>query len=254
MGARVEARLHMAGALAGTLAIDAGRAHYLKNVLRLKPGAWVGVFNAAAGEFAARIDSYTRHGGTLVVERQLRAPQAEPDLWLVFAPIKRARIDITVEKATELGASRIQPVFTRHTVVTRVNGERLAAIATEAAEQSERLSVPAIGEPLPLDRLLEGWDARRALVICDETGAGPPLARVARDLALDGPHAVLIGPEGGFASVELDRLRKLPFVTPAGLGPRVLRADTAALAALAVLQAVAHERFGAPPPRFASSP
>lgn len=254
MSARVEARLHVAGTLAGTLALDAARAHYLKNVLRLKPGARIGVFNAAVGEYAARIDSYARHGGTLRVEEQLRAPQAEPDLWLVFAPIKRARIDITVEKATELGVSRIQPVFTRHTVVTRVNEERLAAIATEAAEQSERLSVPQIAAPLPLDRLLDAWDARRALVICDETGTGPPLARVARELALDGPHAVLIGPEGGFAPVELDRLRKLPFVTPAGLGPRVLRADTAALAALAVLQAVAHERFGAPAPRFASLP
>lgn len=254
MTERVQARLHVAGALAGALALDDARAHYLKNVLRLKPGSRIAVFNAIAGEFAARIESYERRGATLVVEEQRRAPQREPDLWLVFAPIKRARIDITVEKATELGASRIQPVFTRHTIVTRVNVDRLATIAVEAAEQSERLSVPEIGEPENLNRLLDRWDANRALVICDETGAGPPLARIARGLALDGPHAVLIGPEGGFAPAELDRLRGLPFVTAAGLGPRVLRADTAALAALAVLQAVAHDRFGAPPPRFASIP
>jgi 16S rRNA (uracil1498-N3)-methyltransferase len=249
---RVEARLYVTGTLAGALALDGARAHYLRNVLRLKPGARIAVFNAEAGEHAARIAGFTKSGGTVAVEERLRAPADEPDLWLVFAPIKRARIDWVVEKATELGASRLQPVHTRHTVVTRVNTARLLATAIEATEQCERLSVPEIAEPARLDDVLAGWTASRVLIICDETGRGAPIAQVARTLPLDRPHAVLVGPEGGFAPGELDRLRALPFVTPAGLGPRVLRADTAALTALAVVQAVMQERTGAPPPRFAS--
>jgi len=251
---RVEARLYVAGPLAGTLALEPGRAHYLRNVLRLRPGARIAVFNAASGEHAARIAGFSKAGGTIEVAEQLRAPAPESDLWLVFAPIKGARIDWVAEKATELGVSRLQPVFTRHTAVTRVNTARLLATAIEAAEQCERLSVPEIAEPAGLDDLLAGWDARRALVVCDETGGGGPIARVAAALPLDRPLALLTGPEGGFARGELDRLRALPFVTAAGLGPRVLRADTAALAALAVVQAVVQERTGAPPPRFAPRP
>lgn len=249
---RVEARLYVAGPLAGVLALDPARAHYLRNVLRLKPGARIAVFNAEAGEHAARIAGFTKAGGTVQVEERLRAPMAEPDLWLVFAPIKRARIDWVVEKATELGAARLLPVYTRHTIVTRVNTARLLATAIEAAEQCERLSVPAIAEPAALDDVLAGWDGARVLVMCDETGGGDSMVKVAGALPLDRPQALLIGPEGGFAPAELDRLRSLPFVTAAGLGPRVLRADTAALAALAVLQAVMQERTGAPPPRFVS--
>jgi 16S rRNA (uracil1498-N3)-methyltransferase len=249
---RVEARLYVAGPLAGTLALEPARAHYLRNVLRLKPGARIAVFNADSGEHAARIASFGKAGVVVAIEEQRRAPAPEPDLWLVFAPIKRARIDWVVEKATELGASRLLPVYTRHTIVTRVNTARLLATAIEAAEQCERLSVPTIAEPEALDAVLAAWDARRALLICDETGGGAPIATVAAGLPLDRPHAVLIGPEGGFAPAELDRLRSLPFVTAAGLGPRVLRADTAALAALAVVQAVIQERTGAPGPRFVS--
>jgi 16S rRNA (uracil1498-N3)-methyltransferase len=251
---RVEARLYVAGPLAGTLALEPARAHYLRNVLRLKPGARIAVFNAEAGEHAARIASFGKAGGVVEVEEQRRPPAAEPDLWLVFAPIKRARIDWVVEKATELGAARLLPVYTRHTIVTRVNTARLLATAIEAAEQCERLSVPTVAEPAALDAVLAAWDPRRILLICDETGGGAPIATVARDLPLDRPQAVLIGPEGGFAPAELDRLRALPFVTAAGLGPRVLRADTAALAALAVVQAVMQERTGAPGPRFDSRP
>jgi 16S rRNA (uracil1498-N3)-methyltransferase len=249
---RVEARLYVTGPLAGALALEPARAHYLRNVLRLKPGARIAVFNAEAGEHAARIESFAKAGGIVRVEEQLRGPAAESDLWLVFAPIKRARIDWVVEKATELGASRLLPVYTRHTIVTRVNTGRLLATAIEAAEQCERLSVPQIAEPAALDEVLASWDASRGLLICDETGGGEPIVRVANGLPLDRPQAILIGPEGGFAPAELDRLRSLPFVTAAGLGPRVLRADTAALAALAVVQAVMQERTGAPAPRFAS--
>jgi len=245
-------RLYVTGPLAGALALEPARAHYLRNVLRLKPGARIAVFNAEAGEHAARIASFGKAGAVVEVEEQLRGPAVEPDLWLVFAPIKRARIDWVVEKATELGASRLVPVYTRHTMVTRVNTDRLLATAIEAAEQCERLSVPEIAAPAALEDALAGWDPGRVLLICDETGGGAPIAKVAAALPVDRPQAVLIGPEGGFAPAELDRLRSLPFVTAAGLGPRVLRADTAALAALAVVQAVMQERTGAPGPRFVS--
>jgi 16S rRNA (uracil1498-N3)-methyltransferase len=170
----------------------------------------------------------------------LRAQQAEADLWLVFAPIKRARIDYLVEKATELGASALVPVITRHTHVERLNLDRLRAHAIEAAEQSERLTVPRIEEPRALDEVLAAWDASRRIMLCDESGTAPP-ASVALANQNAAAWAVLIGPEGGFAETELDALRKLPFVSPVSLGPRILRADTAALAGLAVLQALRGE-------------
>jgi 16S rRNA (uracil1498-N3)-methyltransferase len=176
--------------------------------------------------------------GRLTVERQLRLPEPEPELWLLFAPIKRARLDWLVEKATELGVSTLLPVWTARTQPGHVNLERLRAHAVEAAEQSERLSVPELRSPEPLDRLLIAWPAGRPLFVCDETGAGEPIGEPALRLA-PGPVAFLVGPEGGFDQTELDALDKLSFVTRIGLGPRVLRAETAALAALAVFQAIA---------------
>ena len=249
--ARIETRLYVPGSLTvPTLGLDAARAHYLRHVLRLERGARIAVFNAADGEYAARIDGFGKGWCTLSVEEKRRSPAPEPDLWLVFAPIKRARLDFIVEKATELGVSALWPVFTQHTIVGRVNRERLLATCIEAAEQSERLSVPEIREPVKLEEALARWPAGRRLVFCDETGGGGPIADVLSRQDLTQPHALLTGPEGGFARAELDALRKLPFVTPVGLGPRVLRADTAALSALAVFQALAHDRLGSPPPRF----
>ena len=242
MKQKPEARLFVTAELSSGATIDlaAEQTHYLKTVLRLKDGAKIGVFNGKDGEFRARIAAFGRHSCTLALGEQSRAQALEPDLWLVFAPIKRARIDFLVEKATELGASGLFPVMTRHTMVERVNLARLKANAIEAAEQSERLSVPEIHAPQPLDALIAGWDALRRLVLCDETGTAPPIAA-----ALAGQNsaawALLVGPEGGFEQAELDALRKLPFVCPVSLGPRVLRADTAALAGLAVLQAVRGE-------------
>jgi 16S rRNA (uracil1498-N3)-methyltransferase len=173
----------------------------------------------------------------------------------VFAPLKRARLDYLVEKATELGVSAFRPVFTRHTVAERVNIERLRAIAIEAAEQSERLTVPAVHEPADLQDLVTRWKAGSATasrkgILCDESGAGGPIADALAKSGTGGSHAIFTGPEGGFAREELDLLRKHPFVTSVGLGPRILRADTAALAAIAVFQALAHDRLGSPPPRF----
>jgi 16S rRNA (uracil1498-N3)-methyltransferase len=156
-------------------------------------------------------------------------------LWLLFAPIKKTPSDYLVQKATELGASRLQPVFTRRTIVTRVNEERLAANAIEAAEQSGRVSVPEIGAPSDLDKALAHWPKDRPLYFCDEGGDAQALAKAAKP----GPAAILTGPEGGFDPAERAMLRGLPFVVPVTLGPRILRADTAALAALAIWQAVA---------------
>ncbi len=238
MGAKISVRLFVTAPLANGAAVELGQeqAHYLKNVMRLGEGDAVALFNGSEGEFRARIESFGKRAASLLVEEQLRAQSAEPDLWLVFAPIKRARIDYLVEKATELGASALVPVITRHTHVERLNLDRLRAHAIEAAEQSERLTVPRIDEPRALDDALAGWDASRRIMLCDESGKALPAAQ-----ALAGQSAaawaVLIGPEGGFAETELDALRKLPFVSAVSLGPRILRADTAALAGLAVLQA-----------------
>jgi len=228
------------GLAAGTaVELDPAQAHRLRHVLRLGPEAEVAAFNAAAGEFLCRIVEAGRARMRLTVERQLRAPEPEPDLWLLFAPIRRTRLDWLIEKATELGAGGLRPVWTARTQPERLNQDRLHALAVAAAEQSERLSVPEIHAPERLDRVLAGWPAERNMVLCDESGAGPPISEALAGFAADTPAALFVGPEGGFTDTELDALGKLPIVTRVGLGPRVLRAETAALAALAVFQAIA---------------
>jgi 16S rRNA (uracil1498-N3)-methyltransferase len=211
-----------------------GQAHHLWTVLRLRPGAVVKSFNPTDGEWLCRL------GGrdVLAVETRIRPVADETDLWLLFAPVKRARVDWLVERATELGAAALIPVWTRHTRIERLNLDRLRAHAVAAAEQSERLSVPQLHVPRPLAVALAQWPEGRRLFFCDETGGGEPVA-TAMARHSDGPFACLVGPEGGFDVAELDHLGKLNFVTRVGLGPRVLRADTAAVAVLAVLQAVA---------------
>jgi len=220
------------------LALGAPQTHYLRNVLRLEAGAAIALFNGRDGEWLGRVQELGRNSGTVLVEELSREQVPEPDLWLVFAPIKRARIDFMVEKATELGVGAFRPVLTRRSVVDRINTERLGAVAIEAAEQSERLSVPSIAEPVKLDRFLAGWPEGRRLILCEETGLAPPIAEALSGIEKGVPAAILIGPEGGFEESELDAIRQYPFVTRAGLGIRVLRADTAALAALAVFQAL----------------
>ncbi|HEV2550519.1 MAG TPA: 16S rRNA (uracil(1498)-N(3))-methyltransferase [Stellaceae bacterium] len=236
----IKARLYVSDDLiAGTsLALTEPQAHYLKNVLRLEPGALVALFNGRDGEWTGRIDGFAKRPGTVTILEQGRPQKSEPDLWLLFAPLKRARIDFLVEKATELGVSHLCPVVTQRTIAERVNLERLRAHAIEAAEQTERLSVPIVAAPAPLDDVIARWPAGRRLLLCDESGSAPPIAAVLQESRAEA-WAVLVGPEGGFAETELDALRKLAFVSPVSLGPRVLRADTAAVAALAVLQALA---------------
>jgi 16S rRNA (uracil1498-N3)-methyltransferase len=235
-------RLFVASPLARGAQIELGpeQAHYLKNVMRLKEGDAVALFNGSDGEFRARIESFAKRAALVLIGERSRPQAAEPDLWLVFAPIKRARIDYLVEKATELGASALVPVITRHTQVERLNLERLRAHAIEAAEQSERLTVPRIAEPRALDDVIAAWDTSRRIMLCDESGTAPPASVAVANQTAE-KWAVFIGPEGGFAETELDALRKLPFVSPVSLGPRILRADTAALAGLAVLQALRGE-------------
>src|SRR5580700_8570716 len=217
--------------------LDRGQAHYLTTVLRLKPGAGVLVFNGRDGEWGAAL-AVQKRAAALVVRANTRDQTAAADLHYLFAPLNSARLDYMVQKAVEMGASRLQPVLTRHGQVARVNLERMRANAIEAAEQCGILSVPDIAEPAEFFRLLAAREASRIIVFCDEDAeVANPLAALSA-LPPHAPLAVLVGPEGGFAEDERAALLKLPNVVRIALGPRILRADTAAVAALAIVQAV----------------
>jgi 16S rRNA (uracil1498-N3)-methyltransferase len=224
-------------AAGATVGLAPNQAHYLRHVLRLAAGDRVALFNGNDGEWLGTVAGFGKGRASVDVVTQRRAQGTEPDLWLLFAPIKHARIDYLVQKATELGASRLVPVITERTMVARVNTERLQANAVEAAQQTGRLSLPEVASPATLFAALDGWPSARRVMLADESGAGTPILAALSALPPGAPWAVLIGPEGGFAPQELDALRKLPFVTSVSLGPRLLRADTAAVAALACWQA-----------------
>jgi 16S rRNA (uracil1498-N3)-methyltransferase len=237
------------GAEAG---LASAQAHYLRNVLRLKPGAQVLAFNGKDGEWLGILSGNAKRA-TLTLQEQTR-PQTEPrDLHYMFAPLKHERLDYMVQKAVEMGASRLQPVLTRHTQVKRINVERMRANAIEAAEQCGVLSIPEIADPVPLSRAIAARKPDRVLVFCDENaevknpaealGAARESPSAMLPLTMSGPNelqslAVLIGPEGGFADEEREALLKLTNVVRLSLGPRILRADTAAVAALALVQTV----------------
>jgi len=212
---------------------------YLAAVLRLGVGDKVKLFDDRTGEWLAEIAEAGRKRVTLTVGERLRERESVPDLWLLFAPVKRGRIDWLVEKATELGVARLIPVITRRTIVERLNLDRLRAHAIEAAEQCERTALPELVEAQKLDALLNAWPADRALYFADEAG-GAPLAPA------PGPAAILIGPEGGFTDEERDAVRALPQARPVSLGPRILRADTAALAAVSLWMAAAGDWRSSP--------
>lgn len=216
-----------------TLNLSRDQAHYLFGVMRLSLGAEIAVFNGQDGEWRAEVTEAGKRGGTLVLHDQTRPQQNPPDLWLIFAPIKKARTDFIVEKAAEMGAARIMPVQTDFTNSERIRQDRLQAHAIEAAEQCGGTFVPHVSDLVKLPRLLADWPQGRQLMFCDETlaGAGETLRT-----AGPGPWAILIGPEGGFSEAERTRLHALPFAHPVSLGPRILRADTAAVAALTVWQ------------------
>jgi 16S rRNA (uracil1498-N3)-methyltransferase len=210
------------------VALSSDRSHYLAHVMRQPVGAVIGLFNGHDGEWTASIEQVGKRGVLLKAIEQVRTQEITPDLDLAVAVVKRNRLETIIEKATELGCRRIRLVLTDRTNAERVRVERLSAIAVEAAEQTGRLEVPEVVGPVKLDRLLDGWDTERRLLFCDEGGdAKPVLDAVAGQPA--GSWAVLIGPEGGFSPAERDRLRGQAYVTPATLGPRILRADISAL-------------------------
>ncbi len=249
-------RLYISGPIhAGLPAPLTGeQAHYLKNVLRRVEGDELRLFNGKDGEFAATIAELKKKSGAAQVTQQTREQQAEPDLTLCFAPVKRGALETIVQKAVEVGAAKLRPVITERTVAPKINVERLQAIATEAAEQCGRMSVPSVDEPIKLAALLAQWPQDTRLLFCDEAGddenaewggekgrAAPLIdALKAANSSADSRSAawsVLTGPEGGFSPAERQQLRAKPFVTAATLGPRILRADTAAIAALVLWQA-----------------
>jgi 16S rRNA (uracil1498-N3)-methyltransferase len=226
-------RLYVDQALAAgqPVALGEAQANYLFNVMRLVVGARVRLFNGRDGEWLAAVEHAAKRNGILRCTAPSAPLVAPPDLWLLFAPIKKARTDFIVEKAVEMGAARIIPVQTRFTN-ERLREDKLRAHAVEAAEQCAATYVPPVDDLMPLDKLLSGWDAKRRILWADEGLVG----RAALLNAAPGPWAILIGPEGGFSSEERAKLAALPFVTPISLGPRILRADTAAVAALTLWQ------------------
>jgi 16S rRNA (uracil1498-N3)-methyltransferase len=226
-------------------ALDAGaeidlppeQSRYLATVMRQAAGDELLAFNGRDGEWRARITAVSKRGCVIEAETRTREQATPPDLDLVVALVKRARLETIVEKAAELGARRVRLAITRRTNADHTRVDRLTAIATEAAEQTGRLDVPQIAAPEKLEAILDAWDPGRRLMFCDEGGEAKPVLGALESVRAGGPWAVLIGPEGGFAPEERDRLRGLGFVTPVSLGPRILRADTAAISALSLWQA-----------------
>lgn len=235
-------RLFVKDQLSQGVEIRLGRedSHYLLNVMRKGEGDEVSLFNGVDGEWAAKITGGSKKSLNLKIFDQVKLQSIESDLWLAFAPVKRARLDFIAQKATELGVSKLIPVKTERTIVARVKEERLWANAKEAAEQCERLAVPEVNQMIPLKNLLADWPTGRKLLFCDEDKTGPLMLdalKAADEKPAKSPWGVLIGPEGGFSDSERQTIRAHPECVPASLGPRVLRADTAILSALSLWQA-----------------
>jgi 16S rRNA (uracil1498-N3)-methyltransferase len=227
------------------IGLDRSQSNYLFNVLRLEEESYLLVFNGRDGEWSARIKDRSRKSAAILVEARTRDQQGSTNLHYLFAPLKQGRLDYMVQKAVEMGASRLVPVITRRTQIHGVSSERMRANVVEAAEQCGILALPEIAAEIPFDRLIGGWSADRLMIFCDEdAGVDDPIAALSAEKAACAawgerpPLAVLIGPEGGFDQAERDRLLQLPRVVRLSLGPRILRADTAAVAALAHVQAV----------------
>jgi len=216
--------------------VEGGQAHYLLSVLRLKAGDPVKLFDDVTGEWLAIASAVGKRALTLTISAHLREREPVPDLWLCASPIKKGRIDWVAEKACELGVARLVPVLTRRTVIDRLNLDRLRSHMIEAAEQCDRTALPELAEAVKLETLLRDWPTDRALFFADEAGGAPAAAAMT---AHRGPAAILIGPEGGFDEAERDAIRALPQAFGIGLGPRILRAETAAAAAVAIWMSTA---------------
>jgi len=241
MTKKIHTRLFIADALpgAGLVALNQEQSHYLANVMRARLGAPVALFNGHDGEWASEIAEIKKRSVTLRITEKIKAQATEPDLTLAFAPIKKARIDFIAQKATELGVGHLQPIYTRRTNVERVKCERLHANAVEAAEQCERLTVPTVSDPIKLSQLLADWPDGRMIMFCDEDLSGKSAHDALSALTEDQknkPWAIVIGPEGGFDDKERAAIKKMPQTVVVSLGPRVLRADTAAMAAISIWQ------------------
>ena len=232
-------RLHVPQPLSAGAAVapTLDQSRYLTQVMRLKTGDDLLVFNGQDGEWRCVVAEVLKKGVILKAQELVRPQTFGPDLDLIVAVVKKARVETIVEKAAELGARRVRLTLTQRTNTDRIRLDRLDAIVEEAAEQTGRLDVPVIDDPVKLSDILDGWEDGRRLMFCDETG-GAPVMTALKDTA-PGPWAILIGPEGGFSPEERDRLRALPFTTAVSLGPRILRADTAAIAAMTLWQAAA---------------
>jgi 16S rRNA (uracil1498-N3)-methyltransferase len=223
-------------AQAKEIRLEGNAAHYLAHVLRLKIGDPVLLFDDVHGEWLAQISIIGKRDMIVTVEAQMRVRETVPDLWLAFAPVKKDRMDMIIEKSCELGVDRLIPTITRRTVVDRVNVDRLHRLMIEAAEQCHRTALPQLAEPVKLPALLRDWPAGRALYFADESG-GADFTNVLRSQPPKQPAAILIGPEGGFDPAERDMIRAHPMATAISLGPRILRAETAALTSIAVWMA-----------------
>ncbi len=213
-------------------------AHYLTKVMRKKSGDLVLFFNGIDGEWVGRININSKNDVLVEITTQTRKQTNEEDLWLLFSPVKGNRTQFIIEKATELGVSKIMPIATINTVVNKVNKEKLMIYAQEAAEQCERISVPIIEPIKNLNEIMDNWPNQRTILFCDERKTDEELQKSLRKLKKNLPYAILIGPEGGFTEKESKNLRMLPFITPIQLGPRILRAETAAIAALSCFQSI----------------
>ncbi|NVJ98682.1 MAG: 16S rRNA (uracil(1498)-N(3))-methyltransferase [Alphaproteobacteria bacterium] len=241
MSKKIQHRLFIENPLPGdgTMTLGPDQSHYLGNVMRAGVGDKVALFNGTDGEWASEIADVKKKAVTLAIGEKLKDQRTEPDLWLAFAPIKKARLDFMAQKATELGVSHMVPVLTRRTIVDRVKTDRLHANAVEAAEQCERLNVPTVGEPTKLEKLIEAWPMDRMIMFCDEDLSGTPAhvaLQAADDKSCPKPWGILIGPEGGFDDHERALIRSHPNTVVVALGPRVLRADTAAMSAISLWQ------------------
>lgn len=237
MTAKIRLFIDAALSLGQPVTLTQAQAHYLFGVMRLKVGAQVLVFDGQNGEFLAQVAKAGKRGGELDVLKATKPLHMPPDVWLVFAPIKKARTDFIVEKAAEMGAMRIVPIQTAFTNSSRIQRERLQAHAVEAAEQCGGTYVPEVAELTKFDRLLADWDPARQIMFCDEATAGDaPLPFSSASDGPTGPWAIFIGPEGGFSDAERTKLRAMGCAHVAQLGPRILRADTAAVAALTLWQ------------------
>lgn len=228
-------RLFTTEALAAGISIllEEGQAHYLGQVMRQKVGDRFALFNGRDGEWVAAISSLHKKHLEVVVKEQVKPQRTEPDIWFLFAPLKHQKNERIIAQATELGVSKIIPVKMKHGIVDKIHRERWQLCAVEAAEQSERLSVPEVTELSPLTSVLSGWDKARKLIVADESGGGKTTNEILSNLSA--PIAIMVGPEGGFAHAELELLRSHYFVQGLGLGPRILKADTAAITLLSLI-------------------